>query len=69
MPQRHGEMGERSEVFRDGGYEALGEIFGYAVESGILLFEEAFYVGGDFVFVAENEFVGVEENVSLCSMR
>ena len=40
------------EVFGYGGYEALGEIAGQAVEGGILLLEEAFYVGGDFIFVA-----------------
>src|SRR5260370_13651887 len=50
------------EIFGDGGYEALGESFGYAIDGGILLFEEAFYVGGDFIFVAEDEFVGVKEN-------
>jgi hypothetical protein len=50
------------EVFGDGGYQPLGEIAGQAVEGGILLFEKAFYVGGDFVFVAKDEFVGAVEN-------
>ena len=40
----------------------LGEVAGQAIEGGLLLFEEAFYVGGDFVFVAEDEFVGVVED-------
>ena len=57
------------EVFGYGGYEALGEIAGQAVEGGILLLEEAFYVGGDFVFVAEDEFVGVVENFLRFGLR
>ena len=40
----------------------MSEVFGQAVEGRILLFEETFYVGGDFVFVAEDEFIGVVEN-------
>src|SRR5260370_38027628 len=50
------------EIFGDEGHEALGEIYGYAIDGGILLFEEAFYVGGHFIFVAEDEIVGMKEN-------
>src|SRR5260370_26391287 len=50
------------EIFGDGGYEALGEIFGYGIDGVILLFEEAFYVGGDVIFVVKDEFVGMKEN-------
>src|SRR5713101_3252162 len=57
------------EVFGYGGYEALGEITGQAIEGGILLLEEAFYVGGNFVFVAEDEFVGVVENLLRFGLR
>ncbi len=38
------------------------EVFGQAVECGILFFEETFNVGREFIFVAEEKVVGMEED-------
>ena len=40
----------------------MSEVLGKAVEGGVLFFEKAFHIGGEFVFVAEKKIVGVEEN-------
>src|SRR5215472_16763583 len=49
-------------VLRDGRDEAFGEVLCHAIESGILLFKKTFDVGGNFVFVAEDEVVVVIED-------